>query len=372
MQSSPTLLFPYMVWAHRESFRSPFCLAQSGMPVPDASPWRDVRLDIGHPAAEALPALEAQLAALFGVPPERVIVTPGASAAMLLVALAYFRGARVVAELPSYEPLRALPELVGAELTLVRRRLDWGWRLEPDEVTRAIAQSSTRPTHVFATNPHNPSGELMPADDIAALARAAETSGGILACCEVYGEYLPNDRRVHAFALAPNTISIGSLTKAYGLGGLRIGWMILGEGLAGERARLMDMAYLAYVDPPTPSLQAARIALEHLPRLLQPLLRVERESRPHWEHWLRTTEGISATVPSHGIIAFPRIDGVDDTVTLGRYLQDEHQVDTVPGEYFGAPGYLRVACGVPEATLREGLERLTRGIAAWRAKGVRS
>src|SRR5690606_7902481 len=113
-----------MVWAHRESFRSPFCLAQSGMPVPDPSPWRDVRLDIGHPAAEALPALEAQLATLFGVRPERVIVTPGASAAMLLVALAYFRGARVVAEVPSYEPLRALPELVGAELTLVRRRLD--------------------------------------------------------------------------------------------------------------------------------------------------------------------------------------------------------------------------------------------------------
>jgi aspartate/methionine/tyrosine aminotransferase len=369
LQPSTNLLFPYMVWAHKESFRSPYCLAQSGMPVPDATPWRGIPLDIGHPAVEALPALEARLAQLFGVAPERVLVTPGASAAMLLVALAFFRGARVVAEVPSYEPLRALPALVGAELTCVPRRLEHAWRLDPGEVERALGGRG--PAHVFATNPHNPSGELLPAADVIALARAAERAGGVLACCEVYGEYLPNERRVHAFALAPNTISIGSLTKAYGLGGLRVGWMVLGEGLVDQRARLVDMAYLAYVDPPTASLRGAHVALEHLPRLLQPLRRVERESRPHWERWLRSTPGVTSTVPEHGIIAFARIEGAPDTLALGRFLQEAYQVDTVPGEFFGAPGHLRVACGVPEATLREGLERLTAGIAAWREQRSR-
>lgn len=369
MQPPERLLFPYMVWAHRESFRSPYCLSQSGMPPPDPEPWRGVPLDVGHPAAEALPALEERLARLFGVPSERVIVTPGASAAMLIVALACFRGGRVVAESPSYEPLRALPELVGAELALVRRRLDWGWRLDPDEAARVLA-AGRRPAHLFVTNPHNPSGELAGAEDVRAWAAAAERAGGLLVSCEVYGEYLPNARRVHAFDLAPNAISIGSLTKAYGLGGLRIGWLVLGEGLAGERARLVDMAYLSYVDPPTPSLRAALVALEHLPRLLQPLRRIEHESRPPWEDWLRTAMGVSATVPEFGIIAFPRIEGVEDTRALARYLQLEHQVDTVPGEFFGAPGYLRVACGVPEATLREGLARLSRGIAAWRERSA--
>lgn len=367
MQPDPPL-FPYMVWAHRESFRSPYCLAQSGMPVPDLAPWRGLALSLAPPAAAALPALEARLAELFGVAPERVLVTPGGSAAMLVVALTFFRGARVVSELPSYEPLRALPQLVGAELATVRRRLDWGWRLDPGEVARALDAGGRRPAHLFVTNPHNPSGELAPPADVAAWAAAAARSGGILCSCEVYGEYLPNERRVHAFALAPNALSIGSLTKAYGLGALRIGWIVLGEGLVGARERLVDRAYLAYVDPPTPCLEAARVALDHLPRLLAPLRRIEVESRPHWERWLRGTAGISATVPEHGIIAFPRIEGVDDTRALTKFLQDEHQVDTVPGEYFGAPGYLRVACGVPEATLREGLARLTRGIAAWRER----
>lgn len=368
MQADPPPLFPYMVWAHRESFRSPYCLAQSGMPAPDLGPWRGLALSLAPPAATALPELEARLARLFGLPPERVLVTPGASAAMLIVALTFFRGARVVSELPSYEPLRALPQLVGAELATVQRRSEQGWRLDPAEVARALGEGRGRPAHLFVTNPHNPSGVLAPPEDVVAWAAAAQRSGGILCACEVYGEYLPNERRVHAFDLAPNALSIGSLTKAYGLGALRIGWILLGEGLAAQRERLVDSAYLAYVDPPTPSLEAASIALDHLPTLLAPLRRIERESRPLWERWLRGTAGVEAVVPEHGIIAFPRIEGAADTRALAAFLQTEHGVDTVPGEFFGAPGHLRVACGVPEATLREGLLRLGRGLAAWRAR----
>jgi aspartate/methionine/tyrosine aminotransferase len=201
-----------------------------------------------------------------------------------------------------------------------------------------------------------------------AIAREAERAGGCLISCEVYMEYVPNERRVHAFELARNGISIGSLTKAYGLGPLRIGWMLLGEGLLHDRQHLVDMAYLSYVDPPTATLRAGRLALDRLPELLRPLRTVERESRPIWERWLSRTPGIRSTVPEFGIIAFPRIEDIEDTVALSEYLAVEHDVDVVPGEFFGSAGHLRVSCGVPAATLEEGLARLERGIAAYRKR----
>ncbi|MDP6539225.1 MAG: pyridoxal phosphate-dependent aminotransferase [Planctomycetota bacterium] len=369
MSQHERLQFPYMFWAHTESWKSPYCLSQSGMPAPDTEVFDGLGVDLSHPAAEALPELTARLGELLAVDPERVLVTPGASAAMHLCALRYFRpGARVVVDVPSYEPFRALPTLVGAETALVRRRAAEGWTVDPSQVRARLSDAAGR-GHAFLTNPNNPTGALMEPERARALAAEAARADGVLVSCEVYTEYLPPDTRSHAFALAPNAISIGSLTKAYGLGPLRIGWLVVGEGLVGEMRHLVDMAYLAYVDPPTVSLRAGARALAHLPELLQPLRRIERESRPLWERWLAETPGIEAVVPDHGIIAFPRVVGVEDTASLVRFLQDEWQVDVVPGEFFGLPGHLRVGCGVPTETLREGLRRLGEGIAAFRGGG---
>lgn len=374
------LQFPYMVWAHTSATRSSYSLSQSGMPLAEPS-FLDAlgRFDLGHPAREALPALEGRLAELFGVDRERVIVALGASGGMHLCALRYFRpGSRVVADVPSYEPFRSLPMYLGADFRPVRRRMEDGWQVDPGEVrgllgsARSGSKGSTGADsgrgHVFLANLHNPTGAFLERERMAAIAQAAERAGGNLISCEVYMEYVPNDRRVHAFEVAPNGISIGSLTKAYGLGPMRIGWIVLGEGLARERQHIVDMAYITYVDPPTATLRAGRLALDRLTELLQPLRVIERESRPMWERWLTRTEGIRCSVPEFGIIAFPRIEGVEDTIALSEYLAREHQVDVVPGEFFGLPGHLRIGCGVPAGTLEEGLARLERGIKAFRAK----
>ena len=369
MPSSERLQFPYMVWAHTSAVRSAYTLTQSGMPLAEPS-FLDAlgRHDIDHPAREALPAVERKLADLFRVDPARVLVTLGATGGMHLAASRLFRpGTRVVADVPSYEPFRSLPTYFGADLRPLRRRPESGWTVDPGEV-RSLLRGGSGPGHVFLANLHNPTGVLLERDRMAEIAGQAARAGGCLVSCEVYMEYVPNARRVHAFELAPNGISIGSLTKAYGLGPLRAGWIVLGEGLAKERAHLVDMAYLAYVDPPTATLRAARLALERLPDLLRPLATIERESRPIWERWLASTPGISSTIPEFGIIAFPRIEGVEDTFELSEYLAKEHQVDVVPGEFFGLPGHLRISCGVPAATLEIGLAKLDAGIRAFRAR----
>ena len=372
MSEPERLQFPYMFWAHTHAARSSWSLSQSGMPMAEPS-FLDAlgRFDLGHPAQEALPDLEGRLAELFGVDRERVIVAMGASGGMHLCALRFFRpGSRVVADVPSYEPFRSLPMYLGADFRPLRRRLEDGWQVDPGEVLGLLGAGGSGPKsgHVFLANLHNPTGAMLERERMAAIAKAAERAGGNLISCEVYMEYVPNERRVHAFEVAPNGISIGSLTKAYGLGPMRIGWIVLGEGLARERQHLLDMAYLTYVDPPTATLRAGRLALDRLPQLLQPLRVIERESRPMWERWLTRTEGIECTVPEFGIIAFPRIEGVEDTIALSEYLAREHQVDVVPGEFFGLPGHIRIGCGVPAATLEEGLARLGRGITSFRGR----
>lgn len=362
-------LFPYMHFARTEAFRSPFSLTQSGMPAADPALFgASVPVDFGWPGKEALPEVEEKLARHLGLDRSRVLVTLGASSAMHLVALAFFRaGVRVAVETPSYEPLRALPPFFGAECALVERRPEDGWALDPAAVERALAGS--RRGHVFLTNPNNPTGAQSTAAELVTFARSAERAGGVLLSCEVYMEYeLDPARRVLACKLAPNAVSIGSLTKAYGLGPLRVGWIALGEGLAAERERLVDMLYLDYVDPPTMGLRLASRAFDLLERLREPIRNMEREQKPVLRRWLAETPGVEGAMPVLGLTAFPRLVGVSDTRDFARHLVAHHGVDVVPGEFFGRAGHLRLGCGLPPKELEQGLARVAAGLASYRAR----
>lgn len=372
MNAPQRLLFPYAEWLQSESFRSPYCLAQSGMPLPAPELLGDLAGAewLTYPAADALPRLEARLAELFGVAAERVIVTPGATGAMNLCSQRWFRaGSRVAVEIPGYQGLRAYPAHTGAEVAPLERRLANGWQIEPAQVAGLLEGAATG--HVLLTNPHNPSGAVLPDGVLAQIAEAAERRGGVLVSAEVYMEYATSEQRRHAALEAPNAISIGSLSKAHGLGPLRIGWLILGAGLVHERRTLMDLAHLNWLDLPSPSLVAGRKALEHLPELLQPVRRLEQESRPLLQAWLRDNPGFRAIETPFGLLSFPRVRGVRDTAGLARHLAQHHGLDVVPGEFFGQRGHLRISCGVPAATLEEGLRRLDEGVKSWLAQGDR-
>jgi aspartate/methionine/tyrosine aminotransferase len=357
-----------MVWARTRSGAARFPLTQSGMPPADPKLLEPApALEIGH-AAPVLGELEAAIARRFRVPAERVVATLGASGGLHACAWTWFGpGARVVADAPSYEPFRALPQRLGADLCVLERRVEDGWQVDPADVRRLLGEGAGR-GHVFLANTHNPSGAQLGADRVRAIAREAERAGGLLVSCDIYGEYEPEGERVDAFRMAPNAVSIGSLTKAYGLGSLRIGWVILGEGVAADVHALRDATYLAWVDAPIASLRLGLRALERLPSFLEPYREIVRTTRPMWARWLANTEGVRAFVPDHGIIAFPRIEGAEDTLALADFLVREHDVGVVPGEFFGRAGHVRVGCGLPPAEMEEALARLSQGLAAWRAQ----
>jgi aspartate/methionine/tyrosine aminotransferase len=362
--------FPYMVFARERAHAARHNLTQSGLtpPVGAGLHLPSSEIDAAFAGLEALPAFEASVAASLGVDPRRVVATLGATGGMHLAAWACFApGSRVASETPSYEPVRALPAAFGAETVLVEREPAAGWRLDPARVRRAL--QGARPGHVFLTNSHNPTGALLTGAEIALLAREAERAGGVLVCCEVYLEFAPAAAREHAFRAAPNAISIASLTKAYGHGGLRIGWLVLGEGLLHLREKLLDLAYLTYVDLPTLALRAGRIAFERREELRPRIERLVRESRPLLLDWLATTPGVEAVPPALGLTAFPRLAGVQDTRALADHLVRAFDVGVVPGEFFGRPGHVRLGFGQEPEALRLALSRLGEGLADHARRG---
>jgi aspartate/methionine/tyrosine aminotransferase len=101
--------------------------------------------------------------------------------------------------------------------------------------------------------------------------------------------------------------------------------------------------------------------------LLEPFRRFERESRPHLERWIAETDGVLGGLGPTGLSAFPRIAGVEDTRALQRSLAKGADVDVVPGEFFGAPGHLRIGFALPEDEMVEALRRLSSGLESFRA-----
>jgi aspartate/methionine/tyrosine aminotransferase len=282
------------------------------------------------------------------------------------------RGARVAAETPSYEPLRALPGVFGGELRPFERLAHERYAVDPERVRRALT-GGRGPGHVLLTTPHNPSGALATPDALRAAADVAEEQGGYLISNEVYLEFAPPAARAargpcaSAVHVAPRSIAIGSLTKAYGLGALRLGWIALGEGARDLRERIEDAAFLAYVDPPTPILRLGLGALEQLDRLRAPYERLVAECKPKLARWLAETPGVEGAVGAHGLMAFARLAGIDDTQAFESRAAREHDVDFVPGEFFEAPGHVRVSFGLEPAALDEALARLSRALEAARS-----
>lgn len=362
------LAFPYMVWARTRAGAARFALTASGVPPADPALLGPATApELGH-AAPVLAEVEAAIARRFRVAKERVVATIGATGGLHACAWTWFGpGTRVVADLPSYEPFRALPARLGADLRALERRLEDGWQVDPADVRARLGAGPGR-GHVFLANVHNPTGVQLGRERLAAIAREAERAGGLLVSCDIYSEFEPDAARVDAFRCAPNAVSIGSLTKAYGLGSLRIGWVVLGEGVAQDVDALRDATYLAWVDAPIASLRLGLRALETLPAFRKQYDELVRTSRPAWARWLTSTDGVRAFVPDHGLSAFARVDGVRETLALADFLAAEHDVGVVPGEYFGTPGFVRVGFGVPAAQIDEALARLGAGIAAWRAR----
>lgn len=344
---------PYIAWA-KHHHQCTYNLASSGVSDPpvDMIGFRQDDLDVSGEHVEGWPGLLERIAGRYGVSPDNVVLSQGASMANHLVcALLLEPGDGVLVETPCYEPLHLLPRFFHAWVRFFRRRPEDGYRIDAAGIERLI---DSRTRLLICSNLHNPTGRLAPRQDLEELGRLAEAHGFHVLVDEVYLEWLHETGESTAALVGPRFITTRSLTKAYGLDALRAGWIIADRETARRLRRLVD---LFYVFMPHPAERMAARALDRaadILRILKPRLERNRELV---SDFVAAHPELSWTPPDGGTVAFLRL--------LRGSVEELEQrlaaMDTAvaPGRFFGAPDCFRLGMGMPGEVLAEGLRRLS-------------
>jgi len=302
----------------------------------------------GHNDNGYEPLLEA-IAKRYGVRASQVTTAQGTAGANFLVCAALLApGDDVLVESPGYDPLLGAPRLLGANIVRFARTCEDGWALDPDRV-RASLTAGTR--LIIISSPHNPTGTLADIEALRAVGRLAEERGAYVLVDEVYLDASGSDASVAA-TLGPSFITTSSLTKSYGLSGLRSGWVLSSEEVAERLRRAKDV-----VDGSGPIVteRLSVLAFAHLDDLVARTRRILDVNTALVRDFLHGRPELEFVYPAGGTVVFPRVRGVDNTDTLADRLMRERETAVVPGRFFDAPSHIRIGFGGATEPLRGGL-----------------
>ena len=342
---------PYMEWS---KLRSParFNLATSGLsnfPL-SALPARLEDLEINGPTVYGYGPLQERIAAKTGAPVESIVAAAGTSMANHLALAALLEpGDEALVEHPTYELLLSTAAYIGASIRRCPRRAGEGFRLDPAEVERAIGPSTRL---VVVTNFHNPSSVRAEEEALRRVGEIAASSGARVLVDEVYLECL--DRPRSAFFLGDHFVTTASLTKAYGLSGLRCGWVLAAPELARRMWRIND---LYGATPAHPAELLSVVALDNLDSVAARTRAQLARNRALLERFLDSRGDLDVVRTEGGTTSFPRLPS-GRVEALCRLLREKYDTSVVPGSYFEMPEHFRIGIGGETEMVSEGLERL--------------
>jgi len=343
----------YMHWAKTQS-KARYNLATSGV---GAFPLKELpvsldQLEINGDNSYGYAPLQRAIAEKAGVNPDCVVTAEGTSMAnYLAMATVLDPGDEVLMEHPTYALLEDAAWNIGADVRRFARTEESGYALDPEQVRNAL---TPRTRLIVITNLHNPSSVLAPDAALGEVAGLARSAGARLLVDEVYLDAVYQDTPRSAFHLGPGVIVTSSLTKVYGLSGLRCGWILADPDLT--RA----MRQLNNVFASTPVHVGERlsvIAFQHLDRIRERARKVVEADRALLDEFLDRHTAVSAARTRFGTTAFLRLAGGEADAFLAR-LRVEHETSAVPGRFFGMPGHFRVGMGVNREMFGEGLRRI--------------
>lgn len=344
----------YMHWAKTQS-RARYNLATSGVA---GFPLRDLplsieQLEINGDSTYGYTPLQRAIAAKCAVDPDCIVAAAGASMANHLAMAAVLEaGDEVVIEKPAYELLVAAARYFEAGVKRFDRREEEGWRVDPDEVRRVV---TSRTRLIVLTNLHNPTSVLTPDRVLLEIGDIARGVGARVLVDEVYLDAVYENTPRTSYHLGPEFIVTNSLTKVYGLSGLRCGWIVAEPELAWKMWRLNDLFGSI---PAHPAELLSVIALEHLDTIRNRAQKVVEADRSVLNEFLDRENAVSAVRTGWGTTAFLRLRHGDAGGFLER-LRSEFETSAVPGSFFDSPAHFRVGMGVDTGMFREGLRRVS-------------
>ena len=344
----------YLAWAKLCS-DAPFNLASSGVldyPLSEL-PVRIEDLEISGTGPYGYQPLMQRLAAKAGVPEECVVYTLGASMANYVALTALIHpGDEVLVEKPTYDPLLAILDHLRAKVNRFERRADRGFRLGLGELERKLTPKTCL---VILCNLHNPSGVLTEDATLREIGEMAGKVGARVMVDEVYLETLFNQPWRSAFHLGPNFVATSSLTKAYGLSGLRCGWILASRELVERMWQVVDFTYGI---PAHPAERLAVIALDHLHRVRDRARFLLEPNRALINQFLADHPQLECEPSRFGTTVFPRLR-TPKAAEFVNLLRERFETSVVPGAFFEQPQFIRIGFGRQTEMVRAGLERIS-------------
>ena len=352
----------YMNWAKTRS-QAKFNLATSGMPNLPLKELQvsldDLEITDGGYGYEPLKRL---IGDRYGVETESIVTAAGTSFANHLAIAALINpGDEVLFESPAYEPMLATAQFLGAKLKRFSRTFDEGFAVLPEIVERDLTRNTRL---IVLTNLHNPSGVLTNDETLKVVGNLARNHGARVLVDEVYIETMFERRPRTAFQLGPEFVITSSLTKAFGLSGLRCGWIFAEPELARRIWLLNDI----FASTPVHSGERLSVlALQQIDGIAARAKQLLDHNRRLLNNFLDARDDLDAIRPEFGTTMFPRLKKgkVDELCDL---LRTKYETSVVPGRFFELPDHFRIGFAVETETLVEGLKRLGDALDGLRAQ----
>ena len=283
--------------------------------------------------------------------------TGAAEAIFILMNVLVGPGDRLVVESPNYQSLAEVARSAGAEVLEWPLRPENGWRPDLDELRGLLGRGRVKA--VVVNHPHNPTGAMLTRDEQREVLSLAEAAGARLVSDEVYRGliYDPADALPPAADLSERAVSLGDLTKPFGLGGLRAGWIATRD--RDLRRTCGSMRDYTSICGAAPSEFLAVIALRQRDELLARKMAIARANREAFAALVaRHPDRLSWTPPTGGVTAFPAYTAPVDSRTFCRRLVERAGTLLLPGAVYGLEGHFRIGFGRRPEQFREGLRRL--------------
>jgi aspartate/methionine/tyrosine aminotransferase len=357
MSSARVMSSAYMEWAKTRS-HAKFNLANSGVagyPLAEL-PVKIEDLEINGPSYYGYEPLQKALAAKCGVETDCVVATNGTSMANFLALAATLQpGDEVLIEHPTYELIVSAARYLGARVERFARRFEDRFEIDTGAIRRLVTQ---RTRLMVITNLQNPTSAPADEETLKQIGEIARDADARVLVDEVYLDALFEQTPRSALHLGNEFVVTSSLTKVYGLSGLRCGWILAEPALARKIWLLNDL--IANI-PAHAAERLSCIALANLDRIAARAREMLDANRLVLNQFLDRRDDLESTRFDFGTISFPRLRSgyVDELCAL---LREKYDTTVVPGRFFEMPDHIRIGLGCAHDTFAAGIERLSKAL----------
>jgi len=262
-------------------------------------------------------------------------------------------GDEVLFEHPAYEPMLALARYLGADVKRFSRRFEDNF--QPEDLYDLVTPKTRL---IIITNLHNPSGALIDDSRMKQIGEIARRVGARVLVDEVYMETLFEPSPRTSFHLGEEFVVTSSLTKAFGLSGLRCGWILAQRDLA-KRMWLLNDLFAA--TPVHAGERLSVVAMQQLEGIGERAKQLLDRNRQILNDFLDTREDLEVVRPEFGTVMFPRVrHGTSER--LCDLLREKYETSVVPGIFFEMPAHFRIGMAGDTDVLKAGLERLEKAL----------